>query len=424
MVRGTTDLLFAAAAFATVAIVAGPASAQVKPGFERAYTAAQDAYNLGSYDKARALFEAARKEQDLPGPYRWLAQVAKVQGRFEDCLTEAAAYLAKVPEGKLVPDVRALHAACRAELGRPAAPPDLGDSGALAVTSNVEGATITLNGLKYGATPMLPRAVTAGRVQVGISARRYLAREVEVDVVAGIVTDVRIDLEVDPEAPPEASLGDPVREVKVGWLVFAVSTPHATVTIDGKAAAPDERGRLEHTPGLHEVVIRAPGYEAWRRRVRVVRGQQRTLAVTLRDQQALSRYRRWGYVSLGTAAVATLAGVVLSFREQDARERAQDIWDVETRRPVPPLDDLSDQVPVRTRADLNDAVDDARAWRTWSTVAFGVAAVATGASIYLFVKERPVERAGFALPLAVTPVPDERGGVAGVAATYTTKVDW
>lgn len=404
--------------------VGGRAMAQtVTPAYREAYDEGVEAYQLGELERARAALEKARSIQpELPGTYRWLAAVAKAQKRWEDCLAAAEEYLTRSKGGRYVDSVRKLHADCRDALGRPRFDGDLTRGGAIAVTSNVEGASVRINGLKYGATPLLPRPVAAGPSDVTVEAPGYLPKTVSVDIVEGIVKDVHVDLERDPNA---ARAGSPRRpradEVRVGWVSFAVGVPGATVTVDGEPARADAKGRVARPPGVYAVEVRAAGFEPWRRRVRFVRGQERTVAVTLRRSAERARYRRRGFISLGVAAIATGAGVVFSFREQSAREEAQDIWDTETRRP-PGVD--TSFVPVRTRADLEDAVDRAQTWRAASLASYGVAAAALGVSVYFFVKERPAEREGYPLPMAVVPLLDGDGGLAGAAAAYTAEVDW
>jgi len=403
--------------------VASSASAQqAKPEFLRHYRAGEKAEALGNWDEARAEFEKARKIQDLPGPYRWLASIAKTQKRYEDCLTEAVGYLKRAPASAQAATVRTMHAACRKELGRIEFRGDMGAGGALAITSNVEGATVRLNGLKYGATPMPPRAVALGKVEVELSAARHLDKKVEVEILEGIVIDANIELEIDPNAPPDPTIGDQKEEITIGWVVFAVDPPDAVITLDGKHPTADAKGRVEYAPGLYDTTVEAPGHEPWKRRVRVVRGQERTLHIELREESTVEGYQRWGYVSLGVAALATGAGFYFGSKEAAAAERAQDIWDTETQRPPSP--DTSDLIPISTRADLAAEVDDANKWRTLSLVSYGVGAAALGVSIYYFLKHRPAQREGFQLPVAVSPIPDGAGGVAGVGATFSTEVDW
>ncbi len=415
-------------AVAALGWLSSPAVAQpkVKPAYTKAYQAGQDALLLGKYDEARKHFERAKKIQpELPGAYRMLADVAEKQGRPEDCLTEAHAYLKRTSNVKRVRETRKLHRKCRVALNRPKFNGAYSGGGAISVTSNVEQATVRLNGLKYGATPLPPRAVAAGKSDICLEAPRYIEKCVEVDILEGIVTDVHIDLDRDPNAPPDPGLIGR-KEVEVGWVTFAADTPNTTITMEGKPIATDAQGRVERAPGVYETVATADGHEPWRRRVRVLRGQNRTITIKLRSIEMRAKNRRLGYISLGVAAFAAGGGVLFSMKEHSAREEAQDIYDTEVRRPAPPQRPFCDLVPCRTdpRADMEDAIDRADKWQTGALISFGVAAAALGTSIYFFIQERPSERKGFELPLAVTPIPDGEGGIAGVGALYTTEIDW
>jgi hypothetical protein len=393
---------------------------EVPKAFQTAYDAGQDAYNLGNYEEARAHFEKARRIlPDAPGPFRWLAAVGFAQKRYEDCLNEAFGYLDRAPDGGYVPDVRTLHAQCRVALERAPFKGEYGGGGALAVTANVEGATLRINGLKYGATPLEPRAVAAGSIEITLEAEGYLGASREVKVLPEIVIDVHFELDKDPNwKPTEGGVRD---DVTVGWVIFQIATPGATIAFADQPPAPGPNKKIEVLPGLYEVTVSAPGYESWRRRVRVVRGQKRLHAITLKQTSARRSERRMGYILLGAAVSLAATGTVFSLLEGAALEEAEDIWDVETSRPL--LEPMLDLEPLHTREDLQEVTDRGERYRLYATISFGLAAAALGGSIYYFVKERPSERPGFELPVAVGPIPGG-GGIAGVAATYTMEVDW
>jgi hypothetical protein len=171
-------------------------------------------------------------------------------------------------------------------------------------------------------------------------------------------------------------------------------------------------------------MVEAEGYEPWRRRVRVHLGQNKVLQVKLRETAQRESARRKGYYALGAAAVFAVAGGVFTVLEKGALEEAQDIWDVETVRPL--TEEGISPIPVRTREEMNDASDRGKRYQLLAGVSFGLAAAALGASIYFFMQERPVEREGFDLPLAVTPILPTGSDVAGVGAqvTYTRALDW
>ena len=243
-IRSTHGALLGACLGAVLAIAAisAPASAQpaLSKQFLAAYEAGQDAFNLGQYDEARQQFERARDfEPDLPGPYRFLALVAQAQERWQDCLDAARAAIDKKPDSPRVPEVSAVHAGCRASDGRAPFVGEFGTGGAVAVTTNAAGASVRLNGLKYGAAPLAPRAFAVGALEVSVAAKGSLNGTVQAKVLAGLVTDVHVELSPDPAAAKEtaASPVETAEEIDVGWLTL--STPgvaERAISLDGAPA--------------------------------------------------------------------------------------------------------------------------------------------------------------------------------------------
>ncbi len=414
-------------------IASGAARAQEQPvsqQFSRAYQAGQDAYNLGKLDRARSQFERARDfEPSLPGPHRWLAQVALAQDRFEDCLAEAIAALELAPQSPQAPAVRAIHAQCRDRLGRPPFTGDYAAGGALAVTANVDGAQVRVNGLAYGATPMDPRAIAVGDVEVGLERSGYLPATTTAKIYEGVVTDVAVELAADPNAAtdPDVIAVRSTEDIQDGWVELVGLPAHATIAVDGQPAARDERGRIEASSGIHSIEVSSASYEPWRRRVRFYRGQTRRIEVELRTVVARQRQRRRGYISLGTAAAFAALGATFGILEHRARDEARDLWRIETSRPSNvPLASTADIEPVRSREDLREVVSRGKRYRLISGAAFGAAAVALGTSIYFFIQERPAAQEGVPAPLVLTPIVPAPGELAsfGATVTYTTELDW
>ena len=168
----------------------------------REFQAGVDAYRLGKYDEARVHLDKAQAlDPRLPGPHRFLAAVAQAQHRWPDCIAEARRALQLNPRSQELADTRKLHDDCRASDGRPAYRGALGDSGAIAVTANVTGATVRIAGLRYGGTPVEPRLIKPGAIQLDIDKPGYKAARVAVDALPGIVTDVAVELEVTAASP-------------------------------------------------------------------------------------------------------------------------------------------------------------------------------------------------------------------------------
>ncbi len=176
--------------FASVAAAGPPAK------FTPEYQAGVDAFRLGKYDDARTHLEKARTlAPKLPGPHRFLAAVAQAQSRWDDCIDSARHALELNPASSEVAETRKLHDACRLAAGRmPYRGPALGESAAIAVIANVDGATVRISGLTYGGTPLDPRPITVGAHEIEIVKLGYKPIKVSVEALPGIVTDVAVDL--------------------------------------------------------------------------------------------------------------------------------------------------------------------------------------------------------------------------------------
>lgn len=177
-------------------VVVSVAAAAPPAKFTQEYQAGVDAFRLGKYDDARVHLEKARAiAPKLPGPHRFLAAVAQAQERWDDCIGSARRALVLNPSSNEVAETRKLHDACRTSAGRvPYRGPALGDGAAIAVTANVDGATIKIGGLTYGGTPLEPRPITAGSHAIEVTKVGYKATTVTVDALPGIVTDVAVAL--------------------------------------------------------------------------------------------------------------------------------------------------------------------------------------------------------------------------------------
>src|SRR5690349_7823960 len=279
--------------------VAAPAMAQPEDVVET-FQKGVDAYRLGDYPKARELLEKARaKDPKLPGPHRFLAAVAQAEKRWDDCVSSARTAIALKPDSTEVEATRKIHDECRTALGRPGFAGTYGDGGAIAVTANVEGATVSLGGLRYGATPLAPRALAVGTVEVLVEKTGWLPAKTTVEVLPSLVTDVDLTMEPDPNAGTEVKppAVDPTTH---GWLLLgeAPAAANATVKIDGELVA--IQAEIPLPGGVHEVLVEAQGHERWRRRVRITRGQKTRVAVDLpADSDRGSRRRTAMYVIAG-----------------------------------------------------------------------------------------------------------------------------
>ncbi len=377
------------------------------PQFDREYNAGIDAYRLGKYAEAREHLEKAKAfEPKLPGSYRYLAAVDQAEQKYADCIDHARTAIELNPQSKELPETIKLHDACRASLGRPTYEFTKDSTGgAISVTANVENASVSLNGLKYGATPLAPREVVAGEAEIGLSKLGYLPATKKVDVLAGVVTDIDFTLEKDPNYK-EPDLGDGGAKPNVpttGFLTIS-GVPNASVKVDGKPITFTD-GRFETDPGVHEVEIQAPGKEDWRRRVRIARGQKTNVAdaMTSTDARASSHAMGLTFASIGAVFAIGAAGTgMYSYRQA---EIAHDWQRIEQDRPSNiPISETGAALPVHTRADIQAQSDKATTWGYVSDAALGAAVITTGVGIYYLLKDRPDDRPGLPAPFAIAPI--------------------
>jgi hypothetical protein len=389
----------------------------------RTFQAGVDAFRLGKYVEARELLEKARAmDPKLPGPHRFLAAVAQAEQRWEDCVASARTAVALKPDSTEVAATRTIHDACRGGLARQSFLGDYGDGGAISVLANVDGATITIDGLRYGATQLSPRALAAGPVEVVIEKFGWITARVQTEVLPKLVTDVVVTLEPDPAATIQTT-ADGIDPTTHGWLVIgeAPVAAKASVVVDGKPV--ELAASIPLVGGVHEVSVEAPGRERWRRRVRITRGQKTRVAVELPTTGARAGTRRTALYVLAGAGVFALAGAGAGLISTRAAEDARDLWRIETTRPASvPIGETEGVEPVRTRDDLEDARAKARTWSYVSLASYGVAIVGAGVGAYLLLRSRSPEIDGEPAPFAIAPIVGPDG--IGAAVTLQGALDW
>ncbi len=354
-----------------LAVLARVAVAQT-PELTKEFQAGVDAFRLGKLDEARTHLERARTlDPKLPGPWRFLAAVAKAQNKWQECLDDTRQALALNPQSAEAPETRKLHDECRVGAGKMPYRGELGDSAAVAVTSNVPGATVKIGGLVMGGTPMAPRPITAGKLEIDIEKLGWKTKHVEIDAPAGIVTDVDAELEADANAQVEVK--PPEAKPTTGWLVIG-----------------SERTEME--PGTHVIERRAPGADLWRRRVRIVAGAETVVTPTFVDTATRESKEHVGLAIIGASGLVLAGGFAFALASESAANEARDIQRVETARdPTQPISVTGAVEPVRTRAQFDDAVSRSKRDAVISDVMYGaaIAGVAVGAIyLYLGAKER------------------------------------
>ena len=94
-----------------------------------------------------------------------------------------------------IAETRKLHDSCRESDGRPVYPGEIGDGAAIAVSANVAGATVRIGGLRYGGTPVAPRLIKPGMLQVDIEKAGWKPAHVTIEALPAVVTDIAVELE-------------------------------------------------------------------------------------------------------------------------------------------------------------------------------------------------------------------------------------
>ncbi len=360
------------------------------------FQAGVDAFRLGKFDEARKHLEAARAlDPKLPGPHRFLAAVGQAQGRFDDCITSARTAIELNPRSLEIADTKKIHDSCRTSAGRAPYRDELGDSAAIAVTTNIPGATVKINGLTYGGTPLAPRPISAGTLDVEISKSGWKSATRSINALAGIVTDVAVDLEADAAAQTNVDLVTKTAPGKTRKL--EIVAPGATVLVDNKPPTDEVEA------GTYLVEVRAPGRDLWRRRVRVD-AQSRTITPQLVVTEEREARERRGLYVLGAGGAVIAAGFVAALVSRNAMNEARDIIRIErSRDPSRPLSETEGLAPVRTRADVEDAKDRASRWGLISNLTYSVGIVTAGVGAYLLYRSA-AERTDGAPAFAIAPL--------------------
>ncbi|MGE0397774.1 MAG: PEGA domain-containing protein [Kofleriaceae bacterium] len=263
----------------------------------REFEAGVDAYRLGKLDEARARLEkAASMNPALPGPHRFLAAVAQAQGRFEDCIAEARNAIELNPRSGELADTRKLHDTCRSSAGRAVFRDELGEGAAIAVVTSVPGATVTIDSLAYGGTPLAPRRIKPGTHEVVVEKSGYRPARASVNALPGIVTDAIFELVEDPSFRPDVTPAE-----TSAWLTIQSGD---TLVLDGATVPFRANEPISLAPGEHLVEVRRDGMEPWRRRVRLDARQQRTIVPDFETSHAHVRTRGWLFIGAGVGFAA------------------------------------------------------------------------------------------------------------------------
>ena len=357
-----------------VCALAGVARAQPEADFARELQSGIALLQAGNLIEARTALTRARTiDRKAGAPHRYLAKLSEREKEWDECIDSAHEALVVDPSTDTA-EMRKLHAACRSADGRPSPDFQVGEQAAVSITANLR-ATVKLRGEPFGGTPIAPRLVPPGRLALDIERGGYRTARVDIDALPGIVTDVRVELQAG-EEPGVVKL-----DRKLGTLVL--SKRPALLLVDGVAARVDPENHLPLSPGVHELEIRDPGKEIWRRRVVITAGQDHPVAPQFLDAGPRESRRTWSLALGGGGAVMLAVGVGFFYRSSAAKDEARQILAAEITRPV---GDLTE--PIRTRADFDDARSRADRNALISNLSYGAGLALLGVGIYFFATSR------------------------------------
>jgi len=364
--------------------------------------------NLGKYAEAIALFrKAVHILPKLAGAWRNMGLAYEGLKQYRRAIHAYERYLDIAGTGgryslKVMERVNE----CRKRLGlQPKIFSLLGAAGHIRLEVSVDGAAIRLDGLLRGSSPVRALPVAAGLHVIEVTKEGYLPFNRSVGVKAGKTVVLRVTLARDPNYHPPRRVAGIKHHKAANEAYLSVDSPAEgiEVWVDGHRASQNGKGAwVVPRPRKHVVEVRAPGRVAWRARVELLRGEKKTLHPILPLVTRKRAFRRWGWISLGVAALLAGAGGVVGALENTTYERVR-------RR------DAAD------RAALEDLASTARLYRNVSIGLFAAAGAAMITSIVLFVYERRGEHPrGRPLPLVIAPT---KGG-RGVAFSLRQEVDF
>ncbi len=169
----------------------------------------------------------------------------------------------------------------------PSAPP--AKIGRLLVRSTPSGASVEVDGLARGVTPLALRDLDLGAREITVTRRGYVPEERRIVLTkARPSQSMEVRLSVQAAAPPPrpstpASLGKPA--VSTGALAVESLPVGASVTVNGKPSGNTPLTINDLPPGDYRVTLSLPGYREFATTVRVVAGERARAAARLTEQE-------------------------------------------------------------------------------------------------------------------------------------------
>ncbi len=132
--------------------------------------------------------------------------------------------------------------------------------GLLTFTTVPEGATVVVDEIELGVTPIVDKPVAAGERQLRVLAERYLPHRAVIEVT-GMEQAQSFEIELEP-----------------AWANIAISSipVGATVYVDGEAVA-ETPAMLEILQGEHQIALEMPRYRSWQQSLSVSAGVHQNL---------------------------------------------------------------------------------------------------------------------------------------------------
>ncbi|MEO7134861.1 MAG: PEGA domain-containing protein, partial [Vicinamibacterales bacterium] len=169
----------------------------------------------------------------------------------------------------------------------PGAPSAPSNSGRLLVRSTPSGASVSVDGVEKGVTPLALRELANGAINVTVTRRGYIPETRKV-----VITSARparsLDLRLAAEAvaPPRpstpATIGRPAAAAtSTGSLIIDSRPTGAEVTINGKPRGNTPLTVNDLPPGDYSILMAMPGYRNFTTTVRVVAGERVRAAASL-----------------------------------------------------------------------------------------------------------------------------------------------
>lgn len=200
------------------------------------------------------------------------------------------------PSAAATPSPAAPASAANARSATPAtsAPPASGKIGSLLVRSTPSGASVSVNGIAKGATPLALRDLDIGTSDVTIARRGFITETRKVQITRARPSrslDVRLAAAATAAAPAPprpstpATIGKPPAASAAGALAVESRPAGAAVTINGKPSGVTPLTINDLPPGEYRVLMTLPGYRDFATSVRVVAGERARAAASLTVQE-------------------------------------------------------------------------------------------------------------------------------------------